>query len=89
MGLVGVEMTLNKGRNWAFIVVGLGFKICIRSTCVEIRPMLQKNHLGCIFKFQSFLKASILQNWPIFGHLLHYLDLGGLHNISNIFGSYT
>ena len=26
------KLTLNKGRNWAFIGVGLWFKICFRST---------------------------------------------------------
>ena len=28
------KLTLNKGRNWAFIGVGLWFKICFRSTYV-------------------------------------------------------
>ena len=28
------KLTLNKGRNWAFIGVGLRFKICFRSTYV-------------------------------------------------------
>ena len=28
------KLTLNKGRNWAFIGVGLSFKICFRSTYV-------------------------------------------------------
>ena len=28
------KLTLNKGRNWDFIGVGLWFKICFRSTYV-------------------------------------------------------
>ena len=33
------KLTLNKGRNWAFIGVGLWFKICFRSTYVAEQHM--------------------------------------------------
>ena len=33
------KLTLNKGRNWAFIGVGLWFKICFRSTYVAEQYM--------------------------------------------------
>ena len=34
------KLTLNKGRNWAFIGVGLWFKICFRSTYVAEQHLL-------------------------------------------------
>ena len=34
------KLTLNKGRNWAFIEVGLWFKICFRSTYVAEQHMI-------------------------------------------------
>ena len=33
------KLTLNKGRNWAFIGVGLWFKICFRATYVAEQHM--------------------------------------------------
>ena len=33
------KLTLNKGRNWAFIGMGLWFKICFRSTYVAEQHM--------------------------------------------------
>ena len=33
------KLTLNKGRNWTFIGVGLWFKICSRSTYVAEQHM--------------------------------------------------
>ena len=48
------KLTLNKGRNWAFIGVGLWFKICFRSTHVAERQMFSMSSSILAFNFIQF-----------------------------------
>ena len=45
------KLTLNRGRNWAFIGVGLWFKICFRSTYIAEQHMFSMSPSILAFDF--------------------------------------
>ena len=56
-------MTLNKGRNWVFIGVGLWFKICFRSTHVTEQHVFSMSLSILSFDFISFKDISFFAFW--------------------------
>ena len=48
---VEVKLTLNKGKYWAFIGLGLWFKICLRYAHVAEQHMLSMSPLILAFDF--------------------------------------
>ena len=61
-------MTLNKGRNWDFIGVGLWFKICFRSTYVaeqllfSMLLLISSNQRAIFFSFLG-QKIGFFDSW--------------------------
>ena len=60
-------MTLNKGRNWAFIGVGLQFKICFRPTQVAEQNMVSMSPSILAFNFNLrvlfWTKIGYFEGW--------------------------
>ena len=57
------KLTLNKGKNWAFIGVELWFKICFRSTYVAEQLLF-----SMLFLFLSNQRAIFLAFWGVYSY---------------------
>ena len=74
-------MTLNKGRNWAFIGVGLWIKISFMSTHVSEQHMFSMSPSILVFNFIEF-KGNFFAFW---GHKIGYFE--GWGQVQIVLGS--